>query len=62
MQGVASLKDAGGTAQTGMQQLAESSLQRLRNWDISDEQIKALASSGEAKRTLTFRSTVPQAS
>jgi Cu(I)/Ag(I) efflux system membrane fusion protein len=57
MQGVASLKDAGGTAQTGMQQLAESSLQRLRSWDISDEQIKALASSGEAKRTLTFRST-----
>ena len=56
MQGVASLKDAGGEAQAGMQQLAESSLQRLRNWDISDEQIKALASSGEARRTLTFRS------
>jgi Cu(I)/Ag(I) efflux system membrane fusion protein len=57
MQGVASLRDAGGTAQAGMQQLAESSLQRLRSWDVSDEQIKALASSGEAKRTLTFRST-----
>jgi len=57
IQGVTSLKDAGGTAQNGMQQLAESSLQRLRSWDISDEQIKALASSGEARRTLTFRST-----
>jgi Cu(I)/Ag(I) efflux system membrane fusion protein len=57
MQGVASLKDAGGTAQAGMQQLAESSLQRLRSWDVSDEQIRALASSGEARRTLTFRST-----
>jgi len=57
MQGVTSLKDAGGTAQNGMQQLAESSLQRLRSWDISDEQIKALASSGEPRRTLTFRST-----
>ncbi len=57
MQGLAALKDAGGAAQAGMQQLAESSLQRLRSWDISDEQIKALASSGEAKRTLTFRST-----
>ncbi len=57
MQGVGSLKGAGGTAQAGMQQLAESSLQRLRSWDISDEQIKALASSGEAKRTLIFRST-----
>ena len=57
VQGVASLKEAGGPALAGMQQLAGSSLQRLRNWDISDEQIKALASSGEAKRTLTFRST-----
>jgi Cu(I)/Ag(I) efflux system membrane fusion protein len=41
-----------------MKQLAESSLQRLKNWDISEEQVKALASSGEAKRTLTFRSPV----
>ena len=57
-QGVESLKDAGGQAQAGMRQLAESSLLRLRNWDISDEQIKALAKSGEARRTLTFRSPV----
>ncbi len=41
-----------------MQQLAESSLQRLRNWDISEEQVRALAKSGDAKRTLTFRSPV----
>jgi Cu(I)/Ag(I) efflux system membrane fusion protein len=39
-----------------MRQLAEASLSRLRNWDISEEQIKALAAGGEAKRTLTFRS------
>ena len=58
VQGVAALKEAGGPALAGMQQLAESSLQRLRNWDISDEQIKALAGTGEAKRTLTYRSTV----
>lgn len=57
-QGVEALKDAGGPAQTGMKQLAESSLLRLRNWDISDEQIKTLAKSGEARRTLTFRSPV----
>ena len=55
-QGVESLKDAGETAQAGMRQLAESSLARLRNWDISDAQIKALAQSGETRRTLTFRS------
>jgi Cu(I)/Ag(I) efflux system membrane fusion protein len=58
VQGVESLKDAGGSAQAGMQQLAESSLQRLKNWDISEAQVKALAKSGEAKRTLTFLSPV----
>lgn len=57
-QGVEALKDAGGQAQTGMKQLAESSLQRIRNWDMSEEQIQALAKSGKAKRTMTFRSPV----
>jgi Cu(I)/Ag(I) efflux system membrane fusion protein len=41
-----------------MQQLADASLQRLKNWDISDEQLKALARNGDAKRTLTFRAPV----
>jgi Cu(I)/Ag(I) efflux system membrane fusion protein len=54
--GVATLKDAPADAQGAMRQLAEASLLRLRNWDISDEQIKALAAGGEPKRTLTFRS------
>ena len=57
-QGVAALKDAGQATQSGMQQLAESSLARLRNWDVSDEQLRTLAASGEARRTLTFRSPV----
>ncbi|WP_422902458.1 efflux RND transporter periplasmic adaptor subunit [Propionivibrio sp.] len=57
-EGVEALKEAGGQAQTGMQQLAEASLQRLKNWDISEEQVKALSKSGAAKRTLTFRSPV----
>ncbi len=55
-QGVDALKGAGSETQAGMKQLAESSLQRLRNWDISDEQIKALATTGATQRTLTFRS------
>jgi len=58
VQGVDSLQEAGGSAQAGMKQLADSSLQRLKNWDISEEQVKALAKSGETKRTLTFRSPV----
>ena len=57
-QGGEALKDAGGEAQRGMHQLAESSLLRLKNWDISEEQLKALTKSGETKRTLTFRSPV----
>ena len=56
--GVAALKDASDEMQTGMRQLAEASLVRLRNWDISEEQIKALAAGGEARRTLTFRAPV----
>jgi membrane fusion protein, copper/silver efflux system len=52
------LKDAGEDSQAGMKRLAESSLARLRNWDVSDEQLRTLARSGETRRTLTFRSPV----
>lgn len=57
-QGVQSLSSAGEDARSSMRQLAESSLLRLKNWDISEEQVKALSKSGEARRTLTFRSPV----
>jgi Cu(I)/Ag(I) efflux system membrane fusion protein len=57
-QGVGKLGEAGDEAQGAMRQLADSSLQRLKNWDISEEQVKALARNGDAKRTLTFRSPV----
>ncbi|MCK9284428.1 MAG: efflux RND transporter periplasmic adaptor subunit [Rhodocyclaceae bacterium] len=56
LQGVESLKQSGGEAQVGMRQLAEASLARLKNWDISEEQLRVLAKSGEVRRTLTFRS------
>ena len=61
LEGATSLKDTesrADSAQIGMQQLAQASLQRLKNWDISDEQLRALTKSGQAKRTLTFRSPV----
>ena len=51
-------KDAGAEGQKGLAQLAESSLTRLRNWDVSDEQIEALERTGEARRSVTFRSPV----
>lgn len=57
-QGVQALQRAGSDAQGGMRQLADASLLRLKNWDISEDQIKALAKAGAAKRILTFRSPV----
>ncbi len=58
VQGLQSMADAGSDAQNSMKQLAASSLARLRNWDLSAEQIDALVKSGQASRTLTFRSPV----
>ncbi len=55
-QGVDALKEAANETQSGMQQLAQASLLRLKNWDISNEQIAAMAKSGAAQRTLTLRS------
>jgi Cu(I)/Ag(I) efflux system membrane fusion protein len=53
MQGALTLKDAGEDAKASMKQLAAASLARLKNWDISEEQIKQLAD-GKAQRNLTF--------
>ncbi len=58
VQGVQAMKDAGPEAQAGMRQLAESSLARLRNWDLSPTQIAALMKTGQAQRTITFPSPV----
>lgn len=38
----------------GVGQLAEGALKRLRNWDISDEQLQRLQREGKAARTLTI--------
>ena len=58
MQGVQAMKDGGGDAIGGMKQLAESSLARLRNWDLSPAEMSALVSNGEVRRTMTLRSPV----
>jgi len=58
LQGVQAMAGAGSEAQAGMKQLAESSLARLRNWDLSPEQVAGLVKTGEARRTITFRSPV----
>ena len=58
MQGVQAMKDGGDEAVGGMKQLADSSLARLRNWDLSPTEISALVSRGEVRRTVTLRSPV----
>ena len=57
-QGMATLGSATPEAQASIRQVAEAALMRLRNWDISAEQIQRLQSGGEPTRTLTFRSPV----
>jgi RND family efflux transporter MFP subunit len=58
VQGMEAMKDAGAEAQGGMKQLAESSLTRLRNWDLSPDQLASLTKSGQAQRTVSFSSPV----
>ncbi len=54
-QGLAQLKNADEATVAGMQRLADGALARLRNWDVTDEDIARLAAGGEPRRTLTFR-------
>jgi Cu(I)/Ag(I) efflux system membrane fusion protein len=42
-------------AAAGMKRLADSALARLRNWDVTDEDIAQLAAGAEPRRTLAFR-------
>lgn len=57
-QGEASLRNASPEAQSSMKQLAEASLARLNNWDISTGQLQEMSKSSNARRSLTFRSPV----
>ena len=56
VQGAQALKDVGGESSAGMRQLADSALTRLRNWDLSPDDVAALVRSGEIRRTVTLRS------
>ena len=41
------MKDASPELQRSMQQLMQSALTRLRNWDISDQELRELQTSGD---------------
>ncbi len=54
--GAQTLKDAGPEIQASMRTLVDSSLQRLRNWDIAEEELQRLQTEGKPRSTLTLRS------
>jgi len=56
--GTESVKEGSPEIQASMRQLVASALQRLRNWDISDEELQRLQKEGAARRILTLRSPV----
>jgi len=56
LRGARDLKDSGPEAQALMQRLAEGVLRRLRNWEISDQELQALQQEGKPRRLLTYRS------
>jgi RND family efflux transporter MFP subunit len=53
-----SMGGAAAEAQVGVGQLANAALDRLRNWDISEQQLVRLQQGGEPRRTLTLVSPV----
>lgn len=54
-QGIERLAGATGEAQASIRAVADAALARLRNWDISAEQIERLKAGGAPTRTLTYR-------
>ena len=56
--GVEAAREGSPEIQASMRRLATSTLQRLRNWDISEEELKRLQKEGAGRQTLTLRSPV----
>jgi membrane fusion protein, copper/silver efflux system len=56
--GVEAVKEGSPEIQASMRQLVASALQRLRNWDISEEELTRLQKEGTARQSLTLRSPV----
>lgn len=52
------MKGASAETRAQAKQLADASLRRLQNWDISEDQLKELENTGRTSRTLTLRAPV----
>lgn len=56
LRGASALQDGSPEAQAVMQRLAGDALRRLRNWEISDQELGALQRDGKPGRLLVYRS------
>lgn len=56
VKGMQSVKNSSPEVQASMRQLMESALQRLRNWDIAESDLKQLQTDGKTRQYLTLRS------
>jgi RND family efflux transporter MFP subunit len=56
--GIEAVKDASPEIQGSMRELRASALTRLRNWDISDQELQRLEREGTVRRTVTLYSPV----
>ena len=54
--GVGMVAGGGAEAQAEMQRLVDAALQRLRNWEISDTELRRLEQEGKGRQYLTLRS------
>jgi Cu(I)/Ag(I) efflux system membrane fusion protein len=58
LRGIKETREGGPEAQAVMQRLADSALRRLRNWEISDEELRTLQHDGKPRQRLALRSPV----
>ncbi|MGQ0428394.1 MAG: efflux RND transporter periplasmic adaptor subunit [Gammaproteobacteria bacterium] len=56
LRGASELEGSGREAQDVMLRLADDALRRLRNWEISDQEIQLLRRDGKPRRVVTYRS------
>lgn len=56
--GVQSLKGSSPQIAASMEQLADSALQRLRNWEVSDQEIRQLRDDGQPRQSVLMRAPV----
>jgi Cu(I)/Ag(I) efflux system membrane fusion protein len=58
LEGIHSLQESGPVVLGGMQQLTEAALQRLRNWEVPEDELQRLRREDKARQLLTLRAPV----